>query len=74
MEQILKHNFISGKYCSDFLYEDAFSFAAGVLTGIMAVHYEAIVNINDSCLIPLLHGDSETGFLPLKLSHDHNSL
>lgn len=49
MEQILKHNFISGKYCSDSLYEDAFLFAAGVLTGIMVVPYEAIVNITDSC-------------------------
>ena len=77
MEQILKHNFISGQYCSDFLYEDAFLFPAGVQTvaaGIMAIHYEAIVNINDSCLIPLLYGDSETGFLPLTLSHDHNYL
>ena len=55
MEQILKHNFISVKYCSDSLYEDAFLFAAGVLTGIMAVPYEVwravCVKIMDFCIM-----------------------
>ena len=32
-----------------------------VAAGIMAMHYETVLEINGSCLIPSLFGDTETG-------------
>ena len=43
-------------------------FFIGVLSvaaAIMAAHYEEVLELNNSCLIPLLFGDNETGEVQL---------
>ena len=35
--------------------------ALSVAAGIMALHYDTVLDLNGSCLIPFLFGDTETG-------------
>ncbi|XP_065913247.1 uncharacterized protein [Dysidea avara] len=47
MKGVFKHNFVAG----------VFSIAAGI----MAMHYDTVLELNGSCLIPFLFGETETG-------------
>ena len=72
MQNLLKHNFVAGMCnsyplvlamsCTD--HHACFKNFAGVLSvasAIMALHYEEVLLMNNSCLIPFLFGETETG-------------